>query len=337
MTVPKLTPADINGAWAIIPTPAKPDASRWDATDTVDLDEAARIVEGMIAAGINGILSLGTLGECATLDWEEKKAFMGVLAETARGRIPVFGGTTALSTRQCVRETRAAIDIGMAGVMVGPSMWNKPDTRMAVQFYKDLAEAVPDAAVCVYANPLVFKFDFPTAFWAEAAAIPQVVCAKVSGYASLLRDLSVTRGGVRFMPIDSEYYGAARLAPHEVTAFWSSGASCGPAPAVALRDAIISAKASGDWSLPARIAGEIGSANLPIIAYGDLNLFQTHNTALERGRMEAAGWMKVGPNRAPYHCIPDNIREWARTGGEMWSHLQSKYSSDQPAVEAVAG
>src|SRR5205814_10017385 len=72
----RLTTAEITGAWAIIPTPAKEAASDWRAEDSVDLGEAARVVEALIRAGIDGILSLGTLGECASLTWEEKRAFM---------------------------------------------------------------------------------------------------------------------------------------------------------------------------------------------------------------------------------------------------------------------
>src|SRR4051812_17572586 len=41
----RLTAADITGAWAIIPTPAKDNASDWRAEDTVDLVETARVVE----------------------------------------------------------------------------------------------------------------------------------------------------------------------------------------------------------------------------------------------------------------------------------------------------
>ncbi len=50
----RLTVADITGAWAIIPTPAKDGASDWRARDTVDLDEAARVAENLIASGIDG-------------------------------------------------------------------------------------------------------------------------------------------------------------------------------------------------------------------------------------------------------------------------------------------
>ncbi len=323
----RMTAADVQGAWAIMPTPATDDASDWRSENTVNLDATADAVEGLIAAGMDGILTLGTLGECGSLTWAEKKSFMATVAETARGRIPVFGGTTCLATRETIRQTRAAQDIGMDGTMVGPPMWNTPDTNMVVRFYQELAEAVPDMAICVYANPYVFKFDFPRPFWAQVAGIPQVIMAKVAGYATLLADIRLSRGNIRFLPLDAEYYGAARLAPDHCIAFWSSSAACGPAPATALRDLVASARVSGDWLAAETLSQEITAAVLPIVCYGDMAAFQVHNTALEKGRMNAAGWMKAGPNRPPYHLIPDHIAEFARTGGELWAALQQKYTT----------
>lgn len=322
----RLTAADIQGCWAIIPTPAKDNASDWRATDTVDLDETARVVDALIASGVDGILSLGTLGECATLDWEEKRAFMATLVEAARGRVPVFGGTSSLSTRQTVRETQLAFDLGIDGTMIGPPMWNKPDVGTAVQFFKDVAEAVPEMALCVYANPFVFKFDFPPPFWAQLAAIPQVVSAKTASAGTYLRDQKASRGKIRLMPIDAEYYAAARLDPETATAFWSSSASCGPAPAIALRELIAEAKTSGDWSQALALSDKIGQAILPTIVYGDFNEFQMHNISLEKLRMDAAGWLKAGPNRPPHHVVPDKIKELGRLGGEAWAALQREYA-----------
>ena len=328
---PLMTADDVQGAWAIIPTPATEEASDWRSAHTVDLDATTEAVEGLIAAGIDGILTLGTLGECGSLSREEKRDFMSAVAETARGRVPVFGGSSTLSTRETIAQTRTARDIGMNGVMVGPPMWNTPDTAMAVQFYRELAEAVPDMALCVYANPYVFKFEFPRPFWAQVAEIPQVIMAKVAGYATMLADLRLSRGRIRLMPIDAEYYGAARLAPEQCTAFWSSSAACGPAPAIALRDRVAAAKKDGDWAAAEALSQEITAAIMPIICYGDMAAFQVHNTALEKGRMNTAGWMKAGPNRPPYHLVPDHIADFARTGGELWAALQKKYSGNTPS------
>ena len=54
---------DIKGALAIMPTPAKDGADRLDATDTVDLDETARLAESLVRDGATGIMALGTMGE----------------------------------------------------------------------------------------------------------------------------------------------------------------------------------------------------------------------------------------------------------------------------------
>lgn len=322
----RLSAQDIRGAWAIIPTPAKDNASDPTATDTVDLDETARAVEALIASGIDGILSLGTLGECATLEWEEKRAFMATLCETARGRVPVFGGTSSLSTRETIRQTRAALDIGLDGTMVGPPMWNKPDVASAVQFFRDLAEAVPEMAICAYANPYVFKFDFPPPFWAQVSDISQLVCAKTASAGTYLRDQKASRGRIRLMPIDAEFYAAARLDPDTAVAFWSSSASCGPAPAIVLSEWVAEAKRTGDWSKALALSDKMTAAIMPTIAYGDFDEFQMHNISLEKLRMDVAGFLRAGPNRPPHHVVPDRIKELGRLGGEAWAALQREYA-----------
>ena len=77
-----MTAEDVQGAWAIMPTPAKEGAESWRMDDTVDLDETARAAEGLIKAGVDAIMVLGTLGEGATLTWEEKKKFISTLVDT---------------------------------------------------------------------------------------------------------------------------------------------------------------------------------------------------------------------------------------------------------------
>ncbi len=125
---------------------------------------------------------------------------------------------------------------------------------------------------------------------------------------------------------------AARLDPETAVAFWSSSASCGPAPAVALRELVAAAKVSGDWSAALALTDKMTTAALPTICYGDWEQFQIHNTALEKGRMDAAGWMVAGPNRPPYHVVPDRIKEFGRIAGESWAALQREY---EPLVQKM--
>lgn len=307
-----------------MPTPATPNASDPGALDTVDLDETARAVEALIASGVDGIISLGTLGECATLTWDEKKAFMATLAETARGRVPVFGGTSSLSTRETVRQTREARGLGIDGVMLGPPMWCAPDVPTAVQFYRDVAEACPDTAICVYANNEAFKFDFPRPFWAQVSEIPQVVAAKYMGIGMLHADLELSRRRIRLLPLDVDYYAAARIDPEFCTAFWTSGAVCGPAPALALRDLVASAAQSGDWTAAKALTDRIVGSYRTLFPNGSFKDFSAYNIGLEKARMNAAGWMNAGPCRAPYHLVPQAYLDGAVTSGKKWAELHQE-------------
>jgi len=56
MALPRLRAEEIQGVYAIIPTPAKPGAESWQAQDTVDTDEIARVVEQLITDGVRAFL-----------------------------------------------------------------------------------------------------------------------------------------------------------------------------------------------------------------------------------------------------------------------------------------
>lgn len=325
----RLTVSDMQGMWAILATPAKDNASDWRADNTVDLDETARVVDALIKAGVNGILSLGTFGEGATLTWEEKRAFMTTVVETVGKRVPYFAGTTSLNTRETVRQTRAGRDIGIDGTMLGPPMWCYPDLATTLQFYRDVAEACPDVAICVYANPEAFKFDFPRPFWAQIIQIPTVIAAKIVGIATIEADLRLTKGQIRLMPVDGSYYATARIAPEECTAFWTGGALCGPAVQLRLRDTVTAAKKSGDWSAAKEISAAIAAASARLIPNGSFSEFSKYNIGLEKARINAAGWMKAGPCRPPYHLVPESYLAGASESGKMLAALHAKIAAEQ--------
>jgi dihydrodipicolinate synthase/N-acetylneuraminate lyase len=321
-----MKPADIKGAWAIVPTPAKPGAEHWDNLDTVNHDEGARVVNEPIDAGIDGILSLGTFGEGATLTWDEKKAYMATLVETAAGRIPIFVGTTTLNTRDTIAQTRFAHDLGADGTMLGLPMWCAPSTDIAVQFYRDVAEAVPEMNIAIYANPEAFKYDFPRPFWAQVASLPQVVTAKYIGVGTLLRDMAAMNGQIKLLPLDFDYYAAARMDDFN-DAFWTSGAVCGPSVALKLRDVVAGARVSGDWSEAKAFQQRLAPTAAPLFPNGSFTDFSMYNIGLEKERMNAAGWMDTGPVRPPYHVIPEGYLAGARKSGEMWADLHKELTS----------
>jgi len=323
-----LTVDDIQGVWAIMPTPATDNAPDWQQEDTVDLEETARAVEGLGRAGIDGILSLGTLGECATLTFEEKSRFIATAVEAA-GDVPFFAGTTSLSTRETIRETREACRLGARGTMLGLPMWCAADVPTAVKFYRDVAAACPDMAICVYANYEAFRFPFPPPFWAQVSEIPQVVTAKTGPIGQLMMNTDLSRKRIRFLPIEFDYYAASRLDPEFFTAFWSSGAVCGPSVVTRFRDEIIRAKKTGDWTGAKALSDEITRACMPLIPRGDITEFSRYNIGLEKEKMNTAGWMKAGPCRPPYTIVPEAYLEGARQAGRAWVALEQKLKAGQ--------
>ena len=153
-----LSANEIRGLYAILPTPAKPGAEHILARDTVDLDETARAVEALIADGCDGLIALGTTGECATLSQEDYDAFVACLVDTTRKRVPLFVGTTALAGYEVARRMRLVSDLGADGTLLGLPMWQPVTVDAAVRYYRELSEGFPALAIMVYANTRAFRF-----------------------------------------------------------------------------------------------------------------------------------------------------------------------------------
>jgi trans-o-hydroxybenzylidenepyruvate hydratase-aldolase len=319
-----LTARDFKGVYGILATPAKEGADRWDATDTVDLDETARLTEKLIADGCSGLLALGTTGECATLTQSEFEAFTDCFLSTVDKRVPAFVGATTLGTHETVNRMRFLRDRGADGTMLGLPMWQPCSEEQAVKFYADISEAFPDMAIMVYANQHAFRFSFPPSFWAAvAAAAPTVTSAKFASPATYLDCVAAANNKINFLPIDMMAAMFAQQSPETVTALWATAACMGPQPCVALMDAI----GAKDLDRAGEIAKDILWANETFIPGGDFAVFSQFNLQLEKIRFNEAGYCKAGPIRPPYDVVPEEYAEGARECGRRWAELVKKYST----------
>lgn len=320
-----LQPSDIRGVYAIIPTPAKDGAQRVDAVDTVDLQETARVVDRLIADGVNGLIITGTTGECATLATRDYEAFVECVTATVRSRIPLFVGTTALGTHEVVRRTRFAQEHGADGILLGIPMWQPVTVDMAVDYYASISEVFPKLPIMVYANARAFRFNFPPEFWARVVAVaPTVMAAKFSRPQLLLDALKVAKGRVHFLPHESSVMRFRELAPETTTACWSIAASLGPEPALAIMRAIL---ANDDRAAKA-VDDDLQWAIEPIHAIASKpEIFASYNIQVEKVRINAAGYLKAGPTRPPYDHFPQEYSDACIESARRWNKLRTKYAA----------
>jgi len=134
----------------------------------------------LIDAGCRGIVPLGSLGEAATLSFEEKLAILRTLVQALKGRAPVIPGIAALSTDEAVRLAREAKAIGCGGLMVLPPYVYSTDWREMGAHVRAVIAAT-DLPCMLYNNPVAYKTDFSPAQIAELAhEFPQVQAVKES-------------------------------------------------------------------------------------------------------------------------------------------------------------
>ncbi|HAC33092.1 MAG TPA: aldolase [Gammaproteobacteria bacterium] len=315
-----LTKDDIVGFSAMIPTPCLPGQDGWDAENSVDLDETARMVEKLVQDGAGNFAVNGTTGECAALLWEEKLEFNKCIIETNNGRIPVFSGVTALGTKETVRQMKAFKDLGADGVFVGLPLWQTPSIEMMVQFYADLAEAVPDMPIMIYSNPMFFKSTFPVEFWQGVGKrCPTVITNKFVGnmgdmpnvYADLEASMDAAPN-VAFLPIDFLAPVAYQHVGDRIKSVWSTSCSMGPEPVIAM----VKALQAGDAEAMGKILHDMHELPNPIL---DIREFPKFNVQVEKTRTNAAGYINAGPVRAPYQYMPDDWREHTVASGKAWA------------------
>src|SRR5438067_7381307 len=95
-----------------------PVATPMQANEDLDLPRLKTYLDYLIQNGVHGIFVLGTNSEFYALDETEKQQVIATAVEHVAGRVPVFAGTGAETTREAVRLTKMAEREGAAGVSV---------------------------------------------------------------------------------------------------------------------------------------------------------------------------------------------------------------------------
>ena len=109
----------------------------------IDFTALQNLIESQIAAGIDGIIAVGTTGESPTLTHDERKEVIHCAIASANKRCLVLAGTGSYSTREAIGATEEAEKLGVDGGLVVAPYYNKPSQEGLFRHFSAIAKSTP--------------------------------------------------------------------------------------------------------------------------------------------------------------------------------------------------
>lgn len=171
-----------HGSMVALVTPMRDDGA-------VDFPALRKLVDFHIENHTDAIVSVGTTGESATLDFDEHCEVIRATVEHCRGRVPVIAGTGSNATREAIDLTRCAERAGADACLLVTPYYNKPTQEGLYLHHKAVAEAVPIPQI-LYNVPGRTACDMQPETVQRLAEIPNVVGLKeATGNLDRARDI----------------------------------------------------------------------------------------------------------------------------------------------------
>lgn len=186
-----------------------PIATLFTSDDDLDLVKYRKNVEWYCATPLDGIVIMGSNGEFASLDTDEKLKLIETGVSAVDGRKTVLAGTGVESTRNTIKLTKAAAGIGVDFALVVTPYYYRPryDRKAFVKHYLSVAEASP-IPIVIYIMTAYTGVDLPSAIVAELSRHPNIAGVKDSAgnapkfaemVANSVEDFSVLAGSANFL------------------------------------------------------------------------------------------------------------------------------------------
>ncbi|WP_158795215.1 4-hydroxy-tetrahydrodipicolinate synthase [Pedobacter sp. L105] len=124
----------------------------FNADGSVDYDSLKKLINYQIDGKVEYLVSLGTTGESATLNKEEKKKIWAYTAEINNGRLPLVAGIASNNTAEVIEHIKGFESEGYDAILSASPYYNKPTQEGIYQHYKAISEST-DLSVLLYNVP----------------------------------------------------------------------------------------------------------------------------------------------------------------------------------------
>jgi len=167
------------------------------ANDEIDYSMFQKNLDAQLAAGVNGIIIGGSLGEASTLTKEEKSEFLIYCVKAVNGQVPVIINVAEQSTKVAVEMAIEAEKLGADGLMLLPPLKYKADDEEVVTYFQAVAAATA-LPILIYNNPVDYGIKVSIAMFEQLMPYANIQAVKES-----TRDLAnitnmINRFGNRF-------------------------------------------------------------------------------------------------------------------------------------------
>jgi 4-hydroxy-tetrahydrodipicolinate synthase len=139
----------------------------------VKTEVLSRLVDDLIGKGVHGLTPLGSTGEFAYLDREQRTSVVAATIEAAAGRVPVVAGVASTATEDSVRQARAYQELGADGILAILEAYFPLKDAQVESYFRAIADAV-DIPVVLYTNPQFQRSDLTLDVIARLAEHPRI-------------------------------------------------------------------------------------------------------------------------------------------------------------------
>jgi 4-hydroxy-tetrahydrodipicolinate synthase len=162
--------ADFHGVFPYLVSPV-------DASGQIRTDVLGRLCDDLIKAGVHGLTPLGSTGEFAYLNREQRAAVVQTTIGAAARRVPVIAGVASTSTADAVTQATSYQQLGADGILAILEAYFPISDAQVESYFRAVADAV-DIPVVIYTNPQFQRSDLSLDVIARLASHPRIVAIK---------------------------------------------------------------------------------------------------------------------------------------------------------------
>lgn len=156
----------------------------------VNLKELQKLIEFQISEGVDALIVCGTTGESSTMDFEEKIQAIQCAVSTSNGRVPIIAGTGGNNTKEVIKMSKKAEELGVDALLIVTPYYNKTTQAGLVEHYKAVASNV-SLPIILYSVPSRTGVNITPETCLELSKIENIVAIKeASGNLSQIADIA---------------------------------------------------------------------------------------------------------------------------------------------------